>query len=150
MRYIEALDTYNGSEKKLFTAGGITGCPDWQHELINNLTSTDLVIFNPRRKSFSVEDKTQAPKQIKWEFDHLRKADAISFWFAKETMQPITLYELGAWSMTDKPLFIGAHPEYQRLQDVVEQTLHVRPNIKVVDSLEDLTEQILLWEKKGL
>jgi hypothetical protein len=31
---IEALQTYNGNETSLFLAGGITGCPDWQKEMI--------------------------------------------------------------------------------------------------------------------
>lgn len=45
--------------------------------------------------------------------------------------------------MTDKPLFIGIHPNYPRRQDVEIQTSLVRPDIKIVYSLQDLAEQIL-------
>ena len=37
--------------------------------------------------------------------DALRDVHAISFWFPKETICPIVLYELGAWSMTNKTYF---------------------------------------------
>ncbi|MEO1378678.1 MAG: hypothetical protein AAFW70_31365, partial [Cyanobacteria bacterium J06635_10] len=67
----------------------------------------------------------------------------ILFWFPQESICPITLYELGSWSMTDKPLFIGIHPNYPRRRDVEIQTGFVRPEINIVYSLEDLAEQIL-------
>jgi len=76
------------------------------------------VIFNPRRASFDVSDPSQTEVQIMWEFRYLRKANAILFWFPKETLCPITLYELGQWSVlsqqTRTALFVGTHPEYQR------------------------------------
>ena len=52
MYYIEALQTYNGNEASLFLAGGITGCPNWQKEIIVKLKDLPLVRFNPRRASF--------------------------------------------------------------------------------------------------
>jgi len=55
---------------------------------------------------------------------------------------PITLYELGTWLMTDKPLFVGVHPAYARRLDVEIQTRLVRPEVKIVYSLAALAELI--------
>ena len=144
MRYIEALEDMesNQSQTSLFLAGGITDCPDWQQELVNLLRDTDLVLLNPRRAQFPMADPTAASQQIDWEHRHLRLADAISFWFCAEAIQPITLYELGAWSMTDKPLFVGVHPDYVRSQDVEIQTKLARPDVKIVYTLSGLADQI--------
>ncbi len=150
MHSIEALQTYDGNETSLFLAGGITGCPDWQKDMLEKLKDTSLVIFNPRRASFPIADKNAARAQIEWEYIHLRKASAISFWFPCETLNPIVLYELGAWSMTNKKLFVGSHPTYQRVQDVWIQTAMVRPDVHVVASIEELMQEILVWTKNAL
>lgn len=149
MRYIEALQSYDGNEMNLFLAGGITGCPDWQQEMVARLQETSLVLFNPRRASFPIENAKAAMEQIEWEYIHLRKATAISFWFPCETLNPVVLYELGAWSMTNKPLFVGVHPQYQRITDVCIQTAFARPEVSVVMSLEALAQQIVSWEKQS-
>jgi len=144
MRYIEALKNLDLEPNSIstFLAGGITDCPDWQQEMVKLLRGTDLTLLNPRRVNFPMADPTAASQQIDWEHRHLRLADAISFWFCAEAMQPITLYELGAWSMTDKPLFVGIHPEYSRRQDVEIQTKLVRPDVKIVYTLSALANQI--------
>jgi Nucleoside 2-deoxyribosyltransferase like len=117
MQYIEAPQTYDGDEASLFLAGGITDCPDWQKDLVAKLKDLPLVIFNPRRSYFP-QHKNAAREQIEWEYTYLRKATAISFWFPQETLNPIVPYELGAWSMTNKKIFLGVHPNYQRIQDI--------------------------------
>ena len=141
MKYIEAPDEYLGSEKSLFLGGGISNCPDWQKEIVSQLEGLDLVILNPRRNNFDLANKSVRVAQIEWEFRHLRKATARSFWFPKETLCPITLYELGTYS-SQNGLFIGIHPKYQRREDIEEQTKLVRPDIKLVYSLDDLAKQI--------
>jgi hypothetical protein len=145
MRYIEAPQSYTGGELCLFLAGGITGCPDWQREIVTALASTSLVLFNPRRAAFPIDIPHAAREQISWEHQALRTASAILFWFPKETLCPIVLYELGAWSMTHKRLFVGIHPEYQRKQDVLIQTSLVRPDITPVFTLEELVQDITQW-----
>jgi len=100
------------------------------------------ILFNPRRADFPIHDPTAAQKQITWEYEHLRIASTILFWFPKETLCPIVLYELGAWSMADKSIFVGVHPEYQRHQDVEIQTGLIRPDVEIVYSLMDLAEQV--------
>jgi hypothetical protein len=144
MRYIEAPNTYilDSRKKSIFLAGGITGCPDWQQEIVRLLRTTDLILLNPRRKNFPIGDSGVAFEQIKWEWQALRDANSILFWFPCETLCPIVLYELGAWSMTNKPIYVGVHSEYTRRQDVEIQTGLVRPDVKIVYSLEELADQI--------
>jgi len=124
MRYIEALDAYAGPERSVFLAGGIVGCPDWQQDLVLLLHNTDLVLLNPRRRHFPIDDPAAAPAQIAWEHRHLRTAAAISFWFPCESLCPIVLYE--------------------RRQDVIEQTRLARPDVHVVSSLAALADRIRL------
>lgn len=135
----------------IFLAGGITGCPDWQSEVINLLSDTDLILFNPRRHKFPMGDSSAAEEQIKWEFSHLQQATGILFWFCKETINPIVLYELGfqlgkrAYSTSNNlpHIFIGMDTGYQRQQDVVVQSQLVLGNeFPIFSSLSDLTSLI--------
>jgi hypothetical protein len=45
--------------------------------------------------------------------------------------------------MTNKLLFVGIHPNYLRRQDVEIQTALVRPDIRIVYSLEALAQQVI-------
>ena len=147
MKYIECPQVYDGNEVSLFMAGGISGCKIWQNELVKLLEDTSLVLINPRRENFDVTDTDIEKKQIAWEFEHLQKASAVSFWFPPETVCPITLYELGKISQTDKPLFIGIDRDYMRINDIYIQTKLIRPAVEVVYSLNGLAEQIKSWER---
>ena len=129
----------------LFLAGGITGCPDWQAEAVAALTGVRGTLLNPRRPDFLIDDPDAAPEQIRWEHRALHLSDAILFWFPAESICPIALYELGAWSMTAKPLMVGVHPEYARHRDVEIQTRLARPDVEVVYSLEALAQQVRAW-----
>ncbi len=150
-RYIEAPTIYMSQphERAVFLAGGIAGCPDWQAWMVKRLGDASVTLLNPCRAHFPINDPHAAEAQIIWEFAHLRRAYAILFWFPSETLCPIVLYELGAWSMTDKPIFIGVHPEYQRKSDVIIQTRLIRPHVQVVFSLEQLAQQILDDDQMG-
>lgn len=145
MRYIECpnVETISPNQKSLFLAGGITNCPNWQLEMKSMLEDTAWTIINPRRADFDLANNSLLEPQIKWEHERLRQASAILFWFPAQTLCPITLYELGAWSMTNKQLFVATDPEYQRRHDVIIQTKLVRPDIQVLDSLEKLVQQII-------
>jgi hypothetical protein len=137
--YEESLDN------TLFLAGGISGCPNWQDDMISLLDGVDVVLFNPRREDFDTSDASATVKQIKWEHEYLEAANMILFWFPCETMCPITLYELGKWTRSDKKIFVGVHPEYQRRIDVIEQTSLERPDVVVVDSIESLAVQVITY-----
>lgn len=162
MFYIESPDERGrrfSGKKSVFMAGGITDCPDWQREMRDHLINTDIVLYNPRRANFPIDDPDAAEAQIAWEHKHLHEADAVMFWFPCETMCPIVLFELGAWShhqtvasehnriykYRHKPIFVGAHPEYERRQDVVIQMKLQCPDVVVVESLHQLAGQIDRW-----
>ncbi len=149
MQYIEAPAKQRIQATSIFLAGGISNCPDWQAEMVATLANETLTLINPRRADFPMHDPTAAPLQIEWEFQHLRLADAILFWFPKETLCPITLFELGAQSRGEKPLFVGVHPAYQRRQDVEVQLRLARPEVRVVYRLEDLAGQVQAWIKES-
>jgi hypothetical protein len=146
VRYVEALAEHEpDGSPSLFLAGGITGCPDWQRVAVSLLADEPVTLLNPRRVNFPIDDPDAAPQQIEWEHRHLRKADDVLFWFPREALCPIALYELGAWSMTAKPLFVGTHPNYQRRQDVEIQTKLARPDAPVSSNLQDLATAVKRW-----
>ncbi len=144
--YIEALNPAFGSNRdRLFVAGGVTDCPDWQKELIDQLRNKPISVFNPRRTKFPIHDPAAAEAQIVWEHEHLRQASAIAFWFPCETLCPIALYELGQWSVLPATIFVGVHPDYKRKSDVIIQTRLVRPRLEVVFSIPELAAQVRNW-----
>jgi hypothetical protein len=147
MRYIEAPTEYlsQGTDLALFLAGGITGCPDWQKEMVGKLSGSDLILLNPRRANWEMKAGMEE-EQIAWEKKHLLGADAILFWFPAESLCPIALYELGAWHCRPKRLFMGCHPDYKRKKDVEIQTKLDRPTQEIANSLEELANQVMEWE----
>lgn len=148
-RVTEAPNEYDGSEPTLFLAGGITGTHDWQTELVGRLAESPLVLLNPRRRNFPMNDPTAAEAQIHWEYRHLRKATAVLFWFPHETLCPIALYELGSRSMVpEQPLFVGTHPEYARRLDVVVQLKLARPDVFIFGDLSELADAVEEWAKR--
>lgn len=147
MKYLEAPEDFSSilGHKSVFLAGGISGCPNWQQEIVQLLNSTDLVLINPRRADFDVANSNNAEQQITWEYNYLRQADTILFWFCKEMIQPIALFELGTWSIGNKPLFIGVHYEYKRRQDIEIQMDLARPEIEIAYSLQGLANQVKVY-----
>lgn len=93
MRYLEAPKYSNELRgEKIFLAGGITNCYEWQYPAAQELLDrTDLSVLNPRRKDFDVSNLSDSAEQIKWEHYYLRKADRILFWFPKTSICPISL-----------------------------------------------------------
>lgn len=146
MKYIECPETYRdgGNRVTVFLAGGITGCPDWQLEMAILLNDTNLVLFNPRRAHFPIGDPNASETQITWEYEHLRRADRILFWFPKDNAAgcPIALFELGYWLGQRKPLAVGVEPGYTREEDVRVQTQLERPEINVVSTLQTLAAAV--------
>ena len=147
--YIRPPEEFAGGPS-LFLAGGITGCPDWQAEVARLLADLPAALLNPRRDNFPADDPAAAGAQIEWEHHHLRRATALLFWFPCETLCPITLYELGAWSMTAKPLFVATHPDYKRRLDVQIQTRLARPEVTVAPSLAEVAGQARAWFERRL
>lgn len=111
--------------------------------MISLLKDTSLTLINPRRANFDVTNPDMEYEQIKWEHQHLEHATMISFWFPRETLCPITLFELGKYARdTSKILFIGRDEEYKRKRDIDIQIGLIRPEIQIVHTLEALSKQI--------
>jgi hypothetical protein len=138
-------------EITLFVAGGITDCPDWQAQFFKLMKrelgkNFPIVLMSPRRDDFDVSNPDETVKQIKWEFDHLQPADIIVFWFCKETLCPIVLYELGVqmgrklhYNGHGTPkIFIGVEKGYERAEDIAIQTQLVNDHYVILSSVEDL------------
>lgn len=141
MQIIEAPNTY-AAHPDIFLGGGITNCPDWQSEVAELLKDVPGVALNPRRQG--EYDDSIADEQITWEYHALRSAQTVFFWFPKETLCPITLFELGVFSQRDDTrLMVGTHPEYARTFDVIKQMELSRPEVKVQHSIEDLVKEYL-------
>ena len=92
----------------------------------------NLVVFNPRRENFPIDDPNAAYEQIAWEFNWLQKMDVFTMYFSEgDSDQPICLYELGRNIMTMMQRFPNDYAErivvsydknYRRAQDVKIQT----------------------------
>ncbi len=147
MRYIEALETFVSSPdvRSLFLAGSINGAPDWQAEYRTLFEDTDLVLLNPRRSLVNNRgawDSPEGERQIDWEFEHLRKASAVSFWFTAEGSGYSSAWEIGAMLERDIPVFVGVHPAYWKAATVAYQAQKRRPALVVVDTLHKLANEV--------
>jgi hypothetical protein len=136
MRIVQAPETFEANQlpwPRLFIGGGISNCPDWQSSMMVLLIKRGFkgTLINPRRDEV-IESQAEAEHQIRWEFEALKMADGYLFWFPKETLCPITLFELGRWSWANKPIFVGTHVDYERKLDVRTQMalLPVTPSVK--------------------
>lgn len=132
---------YHGIHRKditCFLAGGITNCPGWQNDVIDYLKEheeecSDLVILNPRRKDFSIQDTSATIAQIIWESHNLQLCDIFSMYFAntEKSDQPICFYELGRnvtrlvyekGTEAKSHMVISYDENFRRKQDVMMQT----------------------------
>lgn len=125
---------------KVFLAGGICNCIEWQKTLVNAiLNDGDTVgtnydacyLLNPRRENF-VMNEGETERQIEWEFDMLERCNVFTMYFAGgESDQPICQYELGRNIERMKSKYpddwknrivITCDSSYKRVNDVLIQT----------------------------
>lgn len=145
MEHIQAI-TYKSPihRKQIFLAGGITDCPDWQKEVVISLKDFPVTIYNPRRESFDVSKEEETERQIIWEYQYIRGTTHLLFWFPKETVCPITLFEYGAaLERNTQKIIVGCDPEYKRKIDLIYQTRQKgfsAPDIKF--SLKEIIEDL--------
>jgi hypothetical protein len=76
---------------------------EWQAKIENELEDLDVVIFNPRRLDFDATQKQSADnpyirEQIEWERKYLDYCHILAFYFAPNTVSPITLFEVGVYT----------------------------------------------------
>ena len=153
-QYIEAPNEPKiENNESIFLAGGISNCRDWQKEMVELLSVNDnLTVFNPRRENFKVfkgsSGYLESEKQIAWEHKYLRKASQIAFWFSRETVQPMTLFELGsAFSGSAAELFVGVDLDYARYFDVVIQCKLADHTGRIAENINQLAEAVNIYNR---
>ena len=140
---------------KIFLAGGIQKCDEWQQKIINMFkeyeTEKEIYLINPRRENFPIDDPNASYEQIKWEFDMLEQCHIFTMLFLdSESDQPICFYELGrniermkqrfpqSW---DRRIVVSCDENFKRRQDVEIQTklatgmsVNIVPTDKLVET----------------
>lgn len=162
-QYIEApsIEKIQTNNYSVFLAGGITNCSLWQDKMVEALKQFDhLTVFNPRRKNFEMfKDESkykESVEQITWEYENLKSVSQIIFWFTNETLQPITLFELGtvlerwvnssSYNGEKQDLIIGCDKKYPRYFDVMIQC-QLRGYTTIIDNFDDLVETVQIFQK---
>lgn len=115
-------DTEDNIGRRVFLAGTIDmgNSSDWQNTLISRLSddryqNLNITIYNPRRdKEFNVDDQEE---QIRWELNHLDKADVILVNILPDSKSPITLMEIGLYANSGK-LVVVCPKEFYRYDNV--------------------------------
>lgn len=132
MKVITAPSSFENEIKKdgavsLFLGGSIEQgkAEDWQRDTIDFLSQTPyadkIVLLNPRRVEWDASwpntpDFPPFKEQVEWELHAQEKADILLYFFAKDTISPITLLELGLFK--DKNPIVGCDSGYLRRGNV--------------------------------
>lgn len=109
--------------KSVFLAGTIDNgnSLNWQDKTIIeliNLGVKNLEVFNPRREHWNPNPtKEEMEKQIKWEQEHLDKANVIAMVLLDDSKSPISLLELGLYAKSKK-LIVFCTPNFYRWDNV--------------------------------
>ena len=164
MKVITAIENYNLNQLEIpcFLAGGITNCSEWQKDVIKGLNeklngdlqSNCLILFNPRRENFPINDPNASLDQIKWEYNWLEKCQIFSMYFdgTAKSDQPICFYELGRNIERMKQKFpkswqlrtvISVDSNFKRYNDVIIQSKLATNNeikVNVSNSYDELIQ----------
>ena len=120
----------------IFLAGGVTYSPNWQKEALEMLVDTDLVVANPRRDEIISAIGETARQQIIWEFENLKSAKVVLFWFPNaETI--ITFLELGKELARKSRIVVGTDPNYNRRFDIEAQVHLELPRAVIYTTLDE-------------
>ena len=109
--------------KSVFLAGTIDNgnSLNWQDKTIIeliNLGVKNLEVYNPRREHWNPNPtKEEMEKQIKWEQEHLDKADVIAMVLLDDSKSPISLLEIGLYAKSGK-LVVFCTPNFYRWDNV--------------------------------
>ena len=123
----------------IFLAGGVTYSPNWQKEALEMLAGTDLVVANPRRDEIISAIGETARQQIIWEFENLKSAKVVLFWFPNaETI--ITFLELGKELARKSNIVVGVDPDYNRRFDIETQVYLESPDAVIYSTLGETVQ----------
>ena len=126
--------------KSVFLAGTIDNGDslNWQDKVIIELINLGVSceVFNQRREHWNPNPtKEEMEKQIKWEQEHLDKADIIVIVLLDDSKSPISLLELGLYAKTKK-LVVFCTPNFYRWDNV--RLTCEKYNIELVQDLHPL------------
>jgi hypothetical protein len=148
MWYVQSPSSIDvaSSAMRLFLAGSIDlgMAEDWQAWIVNRLRDLDVVVFNPRRATWTPATPAESEpekvlQQINWELDAIERSDLVAFYFAPGTKSPISLLELGLIAR-QKQAIVCCPPGFWRKTNV--DVVCERFGIEQVDSLEELVNEI--------
>lgn len=126
----------------VYLAGGLA--TPWREEVIFRLEHNTVILVDPTNKGLA-GGLNATQQQTQWERTYLDRADAIMFWFPSETPCPVALFELGFLLAQGKKVFIGAHPLYPKLNDLIAQVRVIDDRIIVDTDLEFTIERLWRW-----
>jgi hypothetical protein len=97
----------------VFLAGGITGSPRWQDDVIAYFERAidGITVCSPRRPQDFADLADEYERQVAWELDHLLAVDLALFWFPAAECR-ITRIELGLIAGRGQPMVVGADPDF--------------------------------------
>ena len=124
----------------IFLAGGVTYSPNWQKEALEMLAGTDLIVANPRRDEIISAIGETARQQIIWEFENLKSAKVVLFWFPN-TETIITFLELGKELARKSNIVVGVDPEYNRRFDIETQVHLELPRAVIYTTLDETVRE---------
>lgn len=98
-------------ERSVFLAGSIEmGLAEpWQAEFEGAFRDEPVVLLNPRRDAWDASwvqsiHEPQFRQQVEWELEGQERATVIALYFAPLTKAPITLLELGLFSLSGRQI----------------------------------------------
>lgn len=149
------IEDYPRDRPSIFFAGSIEmgKAEDWQTELAARLS--DVVIFNPRRDDWdsswvqSIHNE-QFKTQVLWEYNHLRSADLVVFYFQPGTLSPITLMELGMMLLTPTPKIVCCPEGFWRKGNVEVMCNELNVPLfedkeSFINAIIDFVERVKKW-----
>lgn len=111
----------------IFLAGTIDNgnSEDWQQKVIDKLKEYDnkypeyfITVFNPRCKKWNKNaGKEELEYQIRWEQEHLDKANLIIMVLSDSSKSPISLLEFGLYAQTGK-LIVFCTEKFYRFDNI--------------------------------
>lgn len=141
------LPQINRNDKVVFLGGSIEmgSAERWQDQFLLDVASfpDDWIFLNPRRKVWdaSWEQSITNPQffqQVDWEMTFLERADHKIFYFANNTMSPITLMELGSYGGYNSYVVCGEN--YLRRGNV--EIFCYKNNIAMYETLDQVIEEL--------
>ena len=111
----------DNSFTKIFLAGTIDmgNSRDWQMELYDRFAKMDgrYILFNPRQEHWDASRPGEMDYQVRWELDHLEKADMIIMYILGTSKSPISLLEMGLHAKSNK-IHVICEKDFYRYDNV--------------------------------